>query len=143
MFIKDKCPISATPSGSDAMYYIFFYKCLMHIASGCKTVFLLILKNNEFSPADVHKIIQTVKKTTNMSSYDHIIQEAKKEGFDSGIEKGIEKGMNLGIEKGIEKERRVIANILAQFPNWDDEKIADLAVSTLEVVRAVRAELGV
>ena len=78
MFIKDKCPISATPSGSDAMYYIFFYKCLMHIASGCKTVFLLILKNNEFSLSDVHKIIQTVKKTTNMSSYDNLIQEAEK-----------------------------------------------------------------
>ena len=41
MFIKDKCPISATPSGSDAMYHIFFYKCLMPLASGCKTVFLL------------------------------------------------------------------------------------------------------
>ena len=79
-----------------------------------------------------------------MSSYDNLIQEAEKKG----IEKGIEKGMNLGIEKGIEKgasqkEREVISNILAQFPNWDDEKIADLAVSTLEVVRAVRAELGV
>ena len=52
MFIKDKCPISATPSGSDAMYHIFFYKCLMHIASGCKTVFLLthkkiFLQNNK------------------------------------------------------------------------------------------------
>ncbi len=92
--------------------------------------FVYILKNNEFSPADVYKIIQTVKKTTNMSSYDYIIQEAKKEGFDSGI------------EKGIEKERKVIGNILAQFPNWDDEKIADLAVSTLEIVRAVRTELG-
>ena len=42
MFIKHKRPISATPSGSDAMYHIFFYKCLMHIASGCKTAFLLI-----------------------------------------------------------------------------------------------------
>ena len=90
-----------------------------------------ILKNNEFSPADVYKIIQTVKKTTNMSSYDHLIQEAKKEGFDSGIEKGAS-----------QKEREVIGNILAQFPNWDDEKIADLAVSTLEIVRAVRTELG-
>ncbi len=44
MFIKEKCPISATPSGSDAMYRIFFYKCLMHIASGLfKTVFLISL----------------------------------------------------------------------------------------------------
>ena len=94
-----------------------------------------ILKNNEFSPADVYKIIQTVKKTTNMSSYDHLIQEAKKEGIDNGIEKGIEKGAN-------QKEREVIANILAQFPNWDDEKIANLATSTLEIVRAVRTELG-
>ena len=41
MFIKDKCPISATPSGSDVMYHIFFYKCLMPLASGCKTVLLL------------------------------------------------------------------------------------------------------
>ncbi len=48
MFIKDKCPISATPSGSDVMNHIFFYKCLMPVASGCKTVFLLknFKKNN-------------------------------------------------------------------------------------------------
>ena len=36
-----------------------------------------ILKNNEFSLSDVHKIIQTVKKTTNMSSYDYLRNEEK------------------------------------------------------------------
>jgi flagellar biosynthesis/type III secretory pathway protein FliH len=63
-------------------------------------------------------------------------------GEEKGIEKGIEKGEEIGIEKGATlKERKVIKNILTEFPNWDDEKIANLANSTIETVQAIRLEM--
>ena len=39
------------------------------------------------------------------------------------------------------KERQVIENLLAECPQWSDEKIANLATSTVEVVKSIRAEL--
>ena len=39
------------------------------------------------------------------------------------------------------KERQVIENLLAECPQWSDEKIANLATSTVDVVKSIRAEL--
>ena len=40
-----------------------------------------------------------------------------------------------------EKERTFITNLLTECPEWSDEKIANLATSTVETVKTVRAEL--
>ena len=85
-----------------------------------------------------------------MSTYDSIldigIEKGIEKGIEQGIDLGIEKGIDLGIEKGIErgaseKEVKVIKNILTEFPEWEDEKIANLATSTIEVVQTIRAEI--
>ena len=39
------------------------------------------------------------------------------------------------------KERQFIENLLTEFPQWSDEKIANLTTSTIEVVKSIRAEL--
>ncbi len=57
-----------------------------------------------------------------MSSYDYLMKE----------------GIEIGATK---KLHEIIKNILAEFPQWSDEKIANLAVSTVEVVKSIRAEL--
>jgi hypothetical protein len=40
------------------------------------------------------------------------------------------------------KEQQVIRNILEEFPQWNDEKIANLANSTTEVVKIIRTEMS-
>jgi hypothetical protein len=61
-----------------------------------------------------------------------ILWHAKQEGIDQGIEKGIEKGIEQHIFD-------VVANILKSFPEWEDEKIADLAGTTAESVARIRS----
>jgi hypothetical protein len=92
-----------------------------------------ILKNNELSPANVNKIIQTVKNKNNMSAYDYLIGEATKQG----IEKGIEKGASLKEEQ----KNRDFATSLIFSTDFDDEKIAMLVGVSTEYVAELRIEL--
>ena len=105
-----------------------------------------ILKNNEFSPENANKIIQTVKKINNMSSYDYLMQEATKAGLELGIEKGIklgrEEGIEIGIDKGVSIKEKDFATSLVISTDFDDEKIAMLVGVTAEYVTDLRVNLA-
>ena len=48
----------------------------------------------------------------------------------------------IAAERAIsQKERKIIKNLLIELPLWTDEKIANLATSTVETVKLVRVEL--
>ena len=81
-----------------------------------------ILKNNEFSPENTNKIIQTVKKIKNMSSYDYLMREATKEA--------------------VSIKERDFATSLIVSTDFDDEKIAMLVGVTVDYVSDLRTELG-
>lgn len=66
------------------------------------------------------------------------IKEIQAEAHEQGLEKGLEKGLEEGYMKN---QRVVIKNMLTQFPDWDNDKVANLANSTVEMVKLVRAEL--
>ena len=54
----------------------------------------------------------------------------------------LELATEVATERAISlKERGVIKNLLAECPEWSDEKIANLATSTVETVKLMRAEL--
>ena len=65
-----------------------------------------------------------------MTAYEYLLELAN--------EVATERMIYLG---ATQKEREVIKKLLAEFPEWDDDKIANLAASTIETVKAVRAEL--
>ena len=65
-----------------------------------------------------------------MTAYEYLLELAN--------EAAMKKGMNVG---ATEKEREIIKNFLAEFPEWSDDKIANLAASIVETVKLVRAEL--
>ncbi len=74
-----------------------------------------------------------------MGVVDILIEDARQEGIDLGIEKGIDLGIEKGIYLGIEQKTiDVVENILSEFPEWDDEKIANLAATTVELVAHIR-----
>jgi hypothetical protein len=102
-----------------------------------RLIFVYLYKNVELSGSEMRNIANTIQspiKKFAMSAYDSIIE--------MGMDLGIEKGMDLGIEKGAsEKEIKVVKNILIEFPEWSDEKIANLASSTIEVVQTIRTEI--
>ena len=97
-----------------------------------------ILKNNEFSPENTNKIIQTVKKINNMSSYDYLMQEATKVGLAQGLAQGLEQGIN----KGVSIKEKDFATSLIVSTDFDDEKIAMLVGVTVEYVSDLRADLA-
>ena len=97
-----------------------------HLRTFLLAQLVYVLKSSDFGPEKVKSIINEVKNTTGMNSYDYLMDEAKKEGIDLGVTKG---------------KREVIKNILVECPQWSDEKIANLAASTVEVVKSIRAEL--
>ena len=101
-----------------------------------------ILRNNEFSPENAKKIIQTVKKISNMSSYDYLMQEAKNIGLELGRQEGREEGIELGIDKGVSIKEKDFATSLIASTDFDDAKIAMLVGVTVEYVSDLRAELG-
>lgn len=74
-----------------------------------------------------------------MNAYDELIKEERAEALEQGIEKGISIGKEIAFT---EKERQVVTNILQAFPEWDDEKIADIASSSVETIVSIRTELG-
>ncbi len=66
-----------------------------------------------------------------MNAYDSLLRKERKE---AKLE-GRQEGASL-------KEQEVIKNILAEFPQWDNEKIANLANSSVEIVKSIRAEIA-
>ena len=65
-----------------------------------------------------------------MTAYEYLLELA--------TEVATERMMYLG---STQKEREFITNLLAECPEWSDDKIANLATSTVETVKLLRAEL--
>jgi hypothetical protein len=99
-----------------------------------QTIFVYLYKNIEIGGSQLETIVtsinQPLKKFT-MSAYDLLI----------------EKGEKIGIEKGVTLEntrkiRKVVMNLLSEFPSWSNEKIASLADTTIDFVEQIRTELN-
>jgi flagellar biosynthesis/type III secretory pathway protein FliH len=82
-----------------------------------------------------------------MGVVDILIEDARQEGIsqgiDQGISQGISQGLNQGISQGIEqgmtqKTIKVVENLINEFPEWSNEKVANLSATTLELVIAIR-----
>jgi predicted transposase/invertase (TIGR01784 family) len=74
----------------------------------------------------------------NMGVVEIIIEDIRQESLAKGLEQGIEKGLEQGIEKG---KIILITNLIHQFPSWEDEKIADLAEVSVELVQDIRKKI--
>ena len=96
---------------TDEHFHSFFFAQLVYI-----------LKNNELSPEKVSSIIHNFKNTVKMNAYDTIIKKAETKGRQEG-------------------KQEVVRNILAEFPQWSNEKIANLANASVETVKNIRAEM--
>ena len=84
--------------------------------------FVYVVQSSNISPDNVKTIINEIEKSDNMTAYEYLVE--------------------LATEIAItQKERTFIKNILAEYPEWSDEKIANLTTSTAETVKLVRAEL--
>jgi predicted transposase/invertase (TIGR01784 family) len=71
------------------------------------------------------------------------IEKGIVQGIEKGIVQGIEKGIVQGIEKGIDiNARKVIANLIVQFPDFTDSQIAAIAEATVEMVQQVRKDIA-
>ncbi len=108
---------------TDEYLHSFFFAQLVYV-----------LKNNELGGIIKKHIVENYKNTVDMNAYDELIKEERAEALEQGIEQGIEQGFS-------KKELQVVTNILQAFPDWEDEKIADLAGSTIENVQSIRATL--
>ena len=128
----------------DEHFHTFFFAQLVYI-----------LKNNELSPEKVTSIIHNFKNTVKMNAYDSLLRKERKEAKFEGRQEGKLEGRQEGklegklegsqegkLEGKLELSIQVIKNILAEFPQWDNEKIANLANSTVEMVKKVRAEIN-
>ncbi len=91
-----------------------------------------VLKKNELSPEKVHNIIYNFNNTVKMNAYDALMKTLE----EKGMEKGILEGASL-------QSQQVVRNILAEFSTWENEKIANLANTTVEVVVTIRAEVKI
>ncbi len=70
-------------------------------------------------------------KVRNMGVVEIIIEDALQEGLKKGIEQGDYKRMVSVIEK-----------ILISFPEWEDEKIADLSGANIDLVKEIRSRFN-
>jgi hypothetical protein len=78
---------------------------------------------------------EIIKQLSTMSiTFDIKTDLRYQQGVETGLEQGLEKGLSINAYK-------VIRNILEEFPDWDDEKIANLANGTIEAVRSIRADM--
>ena len=113
-----------------------------------QTIFVYLFKNTDIQGDELENIITSVHeniKDFTMSTYDRLINEGlikgRQEGIDLGIEKGIDIGVVKGIDIGVVKGRHeVVTSILTKFPEWEDEKIADLVNISVEVVAQIRKD---
>ena len=65
-----------------------------------------------------------------MTAYEYLLELAN--------EVATERMMYVG---ATQKEREIIKNCLTEFPEWSDEKIANLVESAVETVKLMRSEL--
>ncbi len=107
-----------------------------------QSIFLYLYQNIEATDEELEKAVLTINqplKSFTMSAYDMIVAK----GVSQGIVQGIEKGLVQGIEKGLDiKSRKVIANLIVQFPDFPDSQIATIADATIEMVQEVRKDLA-
>ncbi len=71
------------------------------------------------------------------------VEEAKQLIYKEALQEGIEKGRQEGREEGREEAmREYVINLLKNFPEWSDARIAELTKTTEDVVRQIRQELA-
>jgi predicted transposase YdaD len=109
-----------------------------HLRTFLVAQLVYILKNNELSPDDTKKIIQSVKKSNSMSAYDYLMNEAKLEGKLEGELKGKLEGK---LETVSEKNRDFTTSLIVST-DFDNAKIAMLVGVSEEYVTDLRNELG-
>jgi predicted transposase/invertase (TIGR01784 family) len=117
-----------------------------HLKSFFIAQLVYVLKNNELSDEKVSSIIDNFKNTIEMNAYDRLIGQAKQEGKQEGWQEGKQAGKQEGWQEGKqagwqEGKQEIIKNMLTEFPDWSDEKIADLANASIDTVSMIRAEL--
>ncbi len=93
-----------------------------------------LIKNTELSRVKAKFIIDEISKSTNMSTYDVLFQDAVQQGIEKGIEKGVEKGIE------IQEHRKNLdfVNSLIISTDFDDEKIATLVCVDVAFVEEQR-----
>ena len=89
-----------------------------------------VAQSSDISPDNVKIIVDKIQKGDNMTAYEYLVELAN--------EAAMKKGVNVG---ATQQAREVIKNLLAECPEWSDDKIANLAASTVETVKLMRAEL--
>lgn len=67
------------------------------------------------------------------------VEEAKQIIYQEALQEGIEKGREEGREEAM---REYVINLLKNFPEWSDARIAELTKTTEDVVRRIRQELA-
>ena len=105
-----------------------------------QTIFVYLFKNTDIQGDELENIVTSVHeniKDFTMSTYDRLINEGLIKGRQEGIDLGIEKGIDIGVVKG---RHEVVTNILTKFPEWEDEKIADLINISVEIVAQIRKD---
>jgi hypothetical protein len=91
-----------------------------------QTIFVYLYKNIEMRSEQLETIVNTINqplKKFTMSAYDLLI----------------EKGVTL---ENTRKTRKVVQNLLSEFPTLSNEKIAALADTTVEFVQQIKSELN-
>jgi hypothetical protein len=91
-----------------------------------QTIFVYLYQNTDITSEQLEKIVTTINqplKDATMTTYDMLIQK--------GIEKGIQKG-----------KEEVVINLIKTFPDWDDDKIANLSATHITFVKAIRQKIS-
>jgi predicted transposase/invertase (TIGR01784 family) len=101
-----------------------------HLETFLVAQLVYILKNNEFSPENTSKIIQSVKNTTYMSTYDYLMEKAELKGKLEGKLEGFS-----------EKEKDFTTSLILST-DFSDSKIALLVGVTEEYVTKIRQHLA-
>jgi predicted transposase/invertase (TIGR01784 family) len=96
-----------------------------HLETFLVAQLVYILKNNEFSPENTSKIIQSVQKSNHMSAYDYLMKEAKLEGK----------------LETVSQKNKEFTTMLINSTDFDDAKIAMLVGVTEEYVANLRNNL--
>jgi hypothetical protein len=65
---------------------------------------------------------------------EHLIEEAQQKGIEKGIEQGMTKGQ-------LAKASRITQRVIEEFPDWSDEKVADLVEMQVSFVKKIRQKM--
>jgi hypothetical protein len=96
-------------------------------------LFVYLFRNVELNEQHWEQVLNTFDtplKDFSMSAYDMLIQKGEKRGFERGV-----------AQTAAQTAKQFISNLIIEFPELSDERIAKLANSTVELVKQIRTEL--